>query len=80
MHYVYIIRSTEKPEKTYIGYTGNLKSRLIKHNEGGSPYTSKYRPWDIFWYCAFHEKYRALAFEAYLKSHSGKAFTNKRLI
>ena len=30
-------------------------------------------------YCAFPDKYKALAFEKYLKSHSSRAFANKRL-
>jgi len=30
-------------------------------------------------YCAFPDKYKALAFEKYLKSHSGRAFAKKRL-
>ncbi|MEN8254774.1 MAG: GIY-YIG nuclease family protein, partial [Verrucomicrobiota bacterium] len=29
---------------------------------------------------AFADKHQALAFETYLKSHSGKAFASKRLI
>jgi predicted GIY-YIG superfamily endonuclease len=37
-------------------------------------------PWILVWYCAFPDKQRALAFEAYLKSHSGRAFSKKRLL
>ena len=33
----------------------------------------------MIWYCAFPDKHRALAFEKYLKSHSGRAFAKKRL-
>jgi putative endonuclease len=28
----------------------------------------------LIWYCAFPDKYKALEFEKYLKSHSGRAF------
>ena len=80
MHYVYIIRSIAFPEKTYVGFSSNLKSRLQKHNDGGSPHTAKFKPWELVWYCAFPDKYKALEFEKYLKSHSGKAFANKRLV
>jgi putative endonuclease len=31
------------------------------------------------WYCAFPDKYKALEFEKYLKSGSGRAFAKKRL-
>jgi hypothetical protein len=34
----------------------------------------------VVWYCGFPEKMKALAFECYLKSHSGKAFAAKRLL
>ena len=80
MFYVYILKSTKFPKQTYIGYTTHLKTRFCHHNSGSSPHTSKYRPWRPEWYCAFHNKGKALKFEAYLKSHSGKAFLYKRLI
>lgn len=53
MHYVYLIRSIPAPEQTYIGLTEDLKSRLKKHNEGGSPHTSKYKPWKLQTYLVF---------------------------
>jgi len=33
----------------------------------------------LVWYCAFGDKFKALEFEKYLKSHSGRAFGKKRL-
>ena len=80
MYYVYLLKSIPNPAQIYVGFTRDLKKRLAKHNEGGCPHTSKYKPWHIEWYCAFHDKGKALKFEEYLKSHSGKAFTSKRLI
>ena len=80
MHYAYILRSIHLPEQTYIGSTADLKTRLVDHNMGRSSHTAKYRPWKIAFYAAFPDKQRALEFEAYLKSHSGKAFSNKRLL
>ncbi len=78
-HYVYILQSINHPEKHYVGYTTDLKKRLAKHNEGGSAHTSKYKPWKIKTAIAFEEKEKALAFEKYLKSHSGRAFAAKHL-
>jgi len=75
--YVYILESIQFPDKTYIGFTSNLKQRLAKHNEGGSIYTSKFKPWKIKNAFAFTDKDKALAFEKYLKSHSGRAFAKK---
>lgn len=79
MFYVYIIKSLKIDEK-YTGYTKNLSSRLEKHNKGDIPHTRKFRPWKIIFYAAFKTKEKAINFEKYLKSHSGIAFKNKRLI
>ncbi len=42
-------------------------------------YTAAHRPWALEFYAAFPDKKVALNFEAYLKSHSGRAFARKRL-
>jgi len=74
MFYVYLLKSIKNPEKTYIGYTTNLKERIKKHNEGGSIYTKDDRPWKLVSYHAFDEEYKALSFEKYIKTGSGHAF------
>jgi putative endonuclease len=79
MWYVYIIRSINFPEQEYVGATADLKRRISDHNSGKSTHTEKFKPWELVWYCAFPDKYKALAFEKYLKSHSGRAFAKKRL-
>jgi len=80
MYYVYVLRSCEYPKQTYVGYSSDLKQRLAHHNDGKSPHTSKFKPWKIAFYCAFETEEKAKQFEAYLKSHSGKAFASKRLL
>ena len=80
MWYVYILRSVSSPDQDYTGATEDLKRRFAEHNSGKSPHTSKFMPWDLAWYCAFPDKHQALEFEAYLKSHSGRAFAKKRLL
>ncbi len=80
MFYVYILRSIKFPEKIYVGYTIDVKNRLVTHNYGGSVYTTKYKPWSLIGYFAFIEKSKALSFEKYLKSGAGKAFANKHLL
>ena len=79
MWYVYIIRSINSPDQEYTGATRDLKQRLSDHNSGKSTHTSKFAPWELRWYCAFPDKYKALDFEKYLKSASGRAFAKKRL-
>jgi putative endonuclease len=79
MNYVYIIRSVSEPTQTYTGATADLKQRISDHNAGKSIHTAKYPPWELEFYAAFPEKQVAYDFERYLKSHSGRAFTKKRL-
>ena len=77
MTYVYLLRSESNPSQTYIGVTSDLKARLKKHNEGGSPHTSKFHPWKIVSYHAFACEEATRAFEKYLKSGSGRAFAKR---
>jgi predicted GIY-YIG superfamily endonuclease len=77
--YVYLLESVADPAQTYVGLADDLRERLKKHNAGGSPHTSKYRPWRIITYFAFSREKAAVDFERYLKTASGRAFANKRL-
>ena len=74
MFYTYILRSLSHPDQRYIGSTSDLKSRLIKHNSGEVPHTSKFKPWRIQTAIAFDNKEKAVAFEDYLKTGSGREF------
>jgi len=76
MKYVYILESLDL-EHFYVGITDDLRARLAKHNTGEVPHTSKYRPWRLRTYFAFSDEARAVAFEKYLKSGSGRAFAKK---
>jgi putative endonuclease len=80
MYYVYIIRSISHHKQIYIGKTSNLKKRLSDHNCGNSAHTKKYVPWKLILFIGFEDHMKALDFEKYLKTGSGKAFRDKRLI
>jgi len=80
MWYVYIIRSISSPDQEYSGATADLKQRLADHNASKSTHTAKFTPWRLVWYCGFPDKLKALSFEKYLKSHSGRAVAKKRLL
>jgi putative endonuclease len=79
MKYVYLLRSLSTPEQRYVGVTSNLEQRLRAHNAGNSPHTSKFLPWKLVTYVCFQDDQRAIDFERYLKSGSGRALANKRL-
>jgi putative endonuclease len=78
MHYVYILKCSD--DKLYIGQTADLKERFERHQNGYVPSTKGRRPVSIIHYSAFTDNYKAIEFEKYLKSGSGRAFTKKHLI
>jgi putative endonuclease len=77
MYYVYLLRSVNFTDQTYIGYTEDLKQRMTAHNAGESKHTAKYKPWNLIGYHAFSDKRKAQEFEHYLKTGSGQAFASK---
>ena len=78
MYFVYILKL--KNGQFYIGFTRDLKKRLVRHKNHSSPTTSRIEPEELVFYSAFKTREKALDFEKYLKSSSGFAFRNKRLI
>ena len=76
-HYVYRLRSEPVPSQIYTGLTDDLEARLRHHNSGACPHTSKYRPWRLESAVAFRSREKAAAFEAYLKSGSGREFARR---
>lgn len=79
MYYTYILHSLTN-DIFYIGYSHDLKQRIEQHNLNKVATTSGKGPWELQCYISFKSKEKALAFEKYLKSSSGFAFRNKRLI
>lgn len=79
MKYVYILQCIDEPDRHYTGSTNDLKKRVADHNSGKVSHTAKFRPWRLNTYVAFSDELRAISFEKYLKSHSGRAFAQKRL-
>lgn len=79
MKYVYLLESITHPTQIYYGLTDDVQARLSVHNAGGSPHTAKFKPWRLVTYLAFNDEQRAVDFERYLKTGSGRAFAKKRL-
>ena len=78
MHYVYILKLKDKT--FYTGYSSDLKQRINTHQKGEVTQTKNLRPIKLAFYAVFESKSKALPFEKYLKTTSGWAFRNKRLI
>ena len=66
--FVYMLRCVSVAKKrTYVGYTNNLKHRLIKHNNNkGAKYT-KGNKWVIIYKRKFSTKSKAMSYEYKLK-------------
>ena len=77
MHFVYILGSEVSSGRFYVGVTTDLDRRVEEHHSGKSAHTNKYRPWILAMYIAFADRAKALRFETYLKSGSGRAFAKK---
>ena len=80
MFYVYVIQNTSTGE-LYIGYTNDLRRRLIEHNKVGKKYTTrKEGVWSVVYYEAYKSQADARQRELRLKKHgSGKRELYKRI-
>ena len=76
--YVHVLGHSSDRNRHDVGMTRDLEQRLKLHNSGQVAHTSKHTPWQVETAIAFRSKDKAVAFEKYLKSHSGRAFAKKR--
>lgn len=77
MNCVYLIRSKNHPDQKYVGITSTPLQRLADHNSGKSSHTSKYKTWSLVVAIKFEDDHKAIEFEKYLKSGSGRTFSNR---
>lgn len=70
MFYAYIIKSL-LTGRFYIGSTSDLKKRVVRHNNGGSVYTKKYRPFELIWNESYNTRAEAVRREREIKSWKG---------
>ena len=69
-YFVYILKSTKNTKiKTYVGYTNNLKRRLILHNKGKGAKSTRGRNWKIIYSEKFPTKSKAISREYYIKKN-----------
>ena len=69
-YYVYLIKAVKsKKNKTYVGYTNNLKRRINLHNTNkGAKSTMGYK-WKLIYKKRFLTKSAAMSFEYFLKKN-----------
>ena len=72
MYYVYILETTSH-KKFYVGYTNNLKRRLLEHNSGQNVSTKYGVPWKLVYYEAYLTQAVAMSRERNLKQR-GNAY------
>ena len=77
-HFVYILKCAN--DSYYVGCTKNLKDRIDRHSKGQIQSTKNRLPVAIVHLSIFQDRFKAFNFEKYLKSGSGRAFMNKRLV
>ena len=74
---VYVLKSATCEERHYIGLTSDVPARLADHNAGRCAHTARHRPWHLHVSIQLPDEQRAIAFERYLKSGSGRAFAKR---
>ncbi len=68
--YVYLIKTTKGfKNKSYVGYTNNIKNRLIKHNSNKGAKATKGYKWEVVFTKRFKSKMTALSYEYKLKKN-----------
>lgn len=77
MYYVYSLKCKDG---FYIGCTNNLKDRIKRHQNGYIAATKNRLPVSLEFYVALKTESSAFNFEKYLKSGSGRAFTNRHFL
>ncbi len=69
-YYVYMLKTvTIGINKTYVGYTNNLKLRLLKHNTNKGAKATKGYKWKIIYKKKFFTKSQAMSYEYHLKKN-----------
>jgi putative endonuclease len=70
MHFVYLLINSDKKRKiSYVGYTNNLKKRLLLHNTSKGAKFTRGRQWKMIFHKQFINKNIALKYEYKLKKN-----------
>ena len=70
MYFVYlIITKSKKKTLSYVGYTNDLKNRLIKHNSSKGAKFTRGRRWKLIYFKKYDSKRKAMTEEYKLKKN-----------
>ena len=73
IYYVYLIKTiNSRINKTYVGYTNNLRNRLDKHNSNKGARSTKGFKWALIYKKKFISKSKAMSYEYKLKKNRKK--------
>jgi putative endonuclease len=78
MFYVYILES-QKDEKLYVGYSGNVERRLKEHNNGKVLATKNRKPFKLIYLEGFINQQDATQREKFYKTGWGRTHLKKIL-
>ena len=69
VYHVYMLKSLGKKSVTYVGYTKNLKKRVILHNSSKGAKFTKGRKWKLIYKEKHKSKKEAISREYYIKKN-----------
>ena len=67
--YVYMLKSVNKSNITYVGYTNNLPKRIKLHNMGKGAKFTRGRKWKLIYKEKLNTKNQAISREYYIKNN-----------
>ena len=68
-YFVYMLKSLGKDSVTYVGYTNNLKKRIILHNNDKGAKFTRGRKWKLIYREKLNSKKEAISREYYIKKN-----------
>ena len=69
LYYVYMLQSKGIKPITYVGYTNNLRKRILLHNTGKGAKFTRGRKWILIYKEKLKSKKEAISREYYIKNN-----------
>ena len=76
--YVYMLKSKSTKPITYVGYTNDLKKRIVLHNSGKGAKFTRGRKWVLIYKEKYSSKSEAISREYYIKNNRSERNKIKR--